>query len=227
MKELPKTLEESYDRILLRVEGRNAPIVVKTLQWLAYSRPYIEVDALLEALSMDDETSVPDPEAQPAEEDLLRLCGSLIRKTNGHLELAHFTVLEYLKAIPIDHDKLSQFCFNQDAKVALGRACLNYLCLPAFDIPWTSLKDFVSLMDKHPFHRHACTGRYSYVEAEDLWDDTELTIQYQRLRKNNLVLFIIGQRPEWKELTPGDDVDEEMMLLKINELSSILSHRGE
>ncbi|KAJ4369236.1 hypothetical protein N0V83_006321 [Neocucurbitaria cava] len=97
LKELPKTLHESYDRILLRVVGFNAPIVVKTLQWFAFSTPYIEVDALLEAFSIDGEISIPDPEAQPTEEDLLTLCGSLIRKTNGHLELAHFTVLEYLK----------------------------------------------------------------------------------------------------------------------------------
>ncbi|KAF1851654.1 ankyrin, partial [Cucurbitaria berberidis CBS 394.84] len=180
LKELPKTLEETYDRILLRVKRPVAPLVSSTLQWLAHATTKLEVDALLEALSIDDDTDVLNPEDRPTEEDLLMHCSSLIRKTGAYLELAHFTVQEYLGALPTDHSKLSQFRLVHGSKALLAKTCLSYLCLPDFNIPPKPiLGDIVSFTDKFPFHTHASNAWSRYMDNS--WSDIGLRPLYRRL----------------------------------------------
>jgi hypothetical protein len=67
------------------------------------------------------------------EDDILRWCSSLVRRrvTGDGIELAHFTVKEYL--VSIDSDKDSKFApFKVDSKKSdklLGQVCLTYLNL--------------------------------------------------------------------------------------------------
>ena len=180
MTQLPKTLEESYERILLRVKEPVVSLVSRTLQWLAYGTPKLEIDALLEALSIDDDSDELDPEARTSEEELLLHCSSLIRKTGAYLEFAHFTVQEYLQNLTTENGKLSQFCLDQDSKSVLARTCLSYLCLPVFDTPPASfLDDFASFREEYPFHIHASIAWAGYMEG--IWSDTELRHLYRLL----------------------------------------------
>ncbi|CAO2651335.1 Nn.00g096320.m01.CDS01 [Neocucurbitaria sp. VM-36] len=180
LKELPKDLKETYERILLRIKKPVAPLVTRTLQWLAYATPKLEVDALLEALSIDDNSDVLDPEARPTEEDLLIHCGSLIRKTGSHLEIAHFTVLEYLETLSTEHAHLSQFRLNQDSKAVLAKTSLSYLCMPVFDMPATTFfEEIESFREEYPFHSHASNAWAGYMENS--WGDVRLCQLYRRL----------------------------------------------
>ncbi|KAE8862439.1 hypothetical protein PTNB29_05001 [Pyrenophora teres f. teres] len=134
--ELPSTLYETYERSLHRIHEQDIPLVTRTLQWIAYASPELKVKELVEIVSMDEHDTELDPESSVDVEELLRLCGSLIRRIYRPyeaLELAHFTVLEFLEAIRPDDEHLKQFRLCGDNKVLLAKTCLTYLCLPSFN----------------------------------------------------------------------------------------------
>lgn len=67
LNELPKGLDESYERVLLRVKDSAVPIVQRTLYWTAYASLRLRIPRLLDMLSLDDDDNSLDPEAQPDE----------------------------------------------------------------------------------------------------------------------------------------------------------------
>ncbi|KAL8886795.1 MAG: hypothetical protein Q9215_005533 [Flavoplaca cf. flavocitrina] len=97
---LPPTLKATYERILQKVNessGEAQKLVQRTLLWIIHN-PSISISALCEAVSIETGQRKLDREAIPEEEDILRLCSSLVRRSvSGHnLEFAHFTVEEFL-----------------------------------------------------------------------------------------------------------------------------------
>ncbi|KAF2874724.1 hypothetical protein BDV95DRAFT_616005, partial [Massariosphaeria phaeospora] len=48
LNQLPKTLHETYERILLRIKDQSIPLVIKTLRWLAYSWIPLRIEELLD-----------------------------------------------------------------------------------------------------------------------------------------------------------------------------------
>ena len=97
---LPPTLKATYERILQKVNessGEAQKLVQRTLYWIIHG-PRMSIPALCEAVSVDAGQRKLDREAIPEEEDILRLCSSLARRSvSGYnLELAHFTVKEFL-----------------------------------------------------------------------------------------------------------------------------------
>jgi hypothetical protein len=133
---LPRGLPETYERILGRVLESHKEIqdlVSRTLQWLVCAKRTLDHDELLEALSITPGDTQLDPASMTSENDLLRWCSSLVRRraTCDGIELAHFTVNEYLLSIDLDKDKrFSPFkiCPKKSDKL-LGQVCLTYLNL--------------------------------------------------------------------------------------------------
>lgn len=100
LKTLPPTLNATYERILQKVNessGEVQKLVQRTLHWMIHNRS-ISNSALCEAVSVEIGQRSLDREAIPEEEDILRHCSSLVRRSvSGHrLEIAHFTVEEFL-----------------------------------------------------------------------------------------------------------------------------------
>ncbi|OQO10695.1 hypothetical protein B0A48_03995 [Cryoendolithus antarcticus] len=84
LKELPKTLDETYDRIVRSIEGgENAQEAIKILTWLAYSGEPLDNGQLLEVtgIMLDDEPRFDRDEVLTDPRDLLRICSSLVRMT--------------------------------------------------------------------------------------------------------------------------------------------------
>ena len=104
MDELPPDLPATYERVLDRAHATNEEnrlIVQKALRWILWAARPLNPDELSEAVSFHvDDTSL-DREAIVDPVSVLNLCGSLIRKTPGSetLELAHYTVKEFLEQI--------------------------------------------------------------------------------------------------------------------------------
>lgn len=97
---LPPTLKATYQRILQKVNessGEAQKLVQRTLLWIIHG-PKMSISALCEAVSLEAGQRKLDREAIPEEEDILRLCSSLVRRSvfSHNLELAHFTVEEFL-----------------------------------------------------------------------------------------------------------------------------------
>ena len=106
---LPPTLKATYERILRCVNAKNNEVqllVSRTLKWIVQRQrgpnqmkhDDLPDEALYEALSVSIGDTRRDIDKIPDEYEILRWCSSLVRKgvDDGFLELAHFTVEEFL-----------------------------------------------------------------------------------------------------------------------------------
>ena len=99
----------------------------------------------------------------------------------GSIELAHFTVEEFLcgTALSLIHldkmnYKLASYHINESAvDLELAKTCLSYLNLEDFDtlIPET-VEEWTKSVDSHPFRRNAVTNMYKH--AQNHWDEEDL-----------------------------------------------------
>jgi ankyrin repeat protein len=141
LKKLPPDLPSSYERILERVNRsnkENRDLVMKTLHWIVYSLKTLTTTELLHALAVRDGERHFDSYSMTTVEDVLYWCSSLVRRSkdaNGEelLELAHFTVKEFLEAIDaVQTPCYKQYCLSGDHSI-LAKACLNFMLCQEFD----------------------------------------------------------------------------------------------
>ena len=111
-------------------------LVQRSLRWIAHARGGLSVAALCEAVSINPGDTFLNREGIPAAEDILRCCGSLVRKSAyGYgLEFAHFSVKEYLQQLGevTDHEFGAYHIQPEPCKIELAQVCLTYLNLDDF-----------------------------------------------------------------------------------------------
>jgi ankyrin repeat protein len=216
---LPTTLNETYARVLTRVEASARPLVRRTLQWITYAHHSgLSVEQLSEIVAIDEKDEELDPEACPDIEDLLRYCGSLVRRTSGFsytsnssctkLELAHFTVQEFLEAINPNDAELNEFRLSSTDELILAKTCLNYLCLPSFNQPPF---DFEEDFEDHPFYHHATICLTNYVGQVTHDDDIQRYLQrlFRPPKSYNLTRLVLHYVPYLRDEAKEDEwVDE-------------------
>ena len=137
MKTLPKTLDETYERILVNIDEMYREDVQKVLQFLAFSARPVSLDEVVEVLAVTFEGSPRfDPEQRyPEPRDILTRCSSLVSisvleqtRPKDQLRLAHFSVKEYLVSSRIQYSSACPFGMTaRDAHGFIARACLAYL----------------------------------------------------------------------------------------------------
>ena len=133
-------------------------LVQRTLRWLIVAKGILTISALREALSMEDGISRLNRDVVPDEFVLLRSCSSLVRKSaSGQgLELAHFTVKEFLLGIDPDSEFSAYRVDAEESEVELGKACLTYLTLQDFNskASWSREAD-LKRHQEYPFRVYA------------------------------------------------------------------------
>lgn len=183
---LPPDLNSTYERILNRVNQSNPEtqkLVRRVLRWIT-SESDLKIDALCEAISINFGDTKRNPEAISDESEILRWCSSLVRKSadGDRLELAHFTVEEYLKQIDPGRDtSISAYRIDPRADwIILAKVCLTYL-------------NFEDFNQGGPFDQHVVEHRFSEFPlrryavrnwpelARDDLDDGELISLVQKL----------------------------------------------
>jgi hypothetical protein len=185
LKKLPPDLPSSYERILERVNRsskENQDLVKKTLHWIQYAEGGFRMEQLLQALAVRDGERYFDSSSITTVEDILHWCSSLVRRTPGKdmLELAHFTVKEFLQAIdPVQKPSYEQFRLYGDHKL-LAQACLNFILCHEFDgLPCPdltgddideSLNRCFDFRSNYPFIEYACR-QWSLHVHQSCWDD--------------------------------------------------------
>ena len=198
---LPPDLNATYERILKRVNEANVEVqklVQKTLRWIvkSHSYPNLEIDALCEAISIDFGDTSCNAEAIPDVADVLRWCSSLVRKsTHGdHLELAHFTVKEYLLQISrtLDSDFAAYGIDEDREEIELAMVCLTYLSFEDFDhCGTTSLDSTKRRLQRYPFRAYA-VNQWAYHAADYLGDPQILALAgkiFNSSKPNTLVTW--------------------------------------
>ncbi|KAF8523571.1 hypothetical protein JB92DRAFT_2785034, partial [Gautieria morchelliformis] len=150
---LPKTLNQTYDRILATIDEDDRQAALSLLQWLAFSHGRVSLDKAVDVIATDPDAKnghlfdrrwrLRDPR------DLLDICSSLVTITfnegssnKGHyddrvlstelgeIRLAHFSVREYLTSehLQVSPTALSCYYFNEKmAHVFIAKTCLAYL----------------------------------------------------------------------------------------------------
>lgn len=157
MKTLPKSLDETYERILQQIDVEHQSEVSRILQALTVAAKPLNIEELMEILAVDFDSDLPhfDQDSRLLDpEIILSMCSSLITKIEprsrqdeddiarwqrdyaeqkfGYIsppvKLAHASVADYLT-----RSKISPFHFTQyAARQFMAQACLAYLLNPEF-----------------------------------------------------------------------------------------------
>ena len=178
---LPPDLKSTYERILRRVDDMKPPfqsLVQRTLRWLVVARGGLTISALKEALSIQEGIPRLDNDAITHEYDIQRSCGSLVRKSASgqELELAHFTVKEFLLEIDRDSRYAVYRVDVEGSEVELGKVCLTYLTLQDFNSThsWSREAQLKRLED-YKFRHYAVKNWLSHANCR-LGDPGLLTL---------------------------------------------------
>lgn len=162
LRSLPKTLDDTYSRILLGIDEEYIPDALKILQWMAYSRRPMRLSEVAEVISIDLESDTRfDPERRlPEPRDILVICSSLLTIStatiNGtedveELRFAHFSVKEYLVSQRILLSPAAKFSIVEiQAHLSIAQSCLAYLL--SFNLP-ESMTD--GTIQQYPLARYA------------------------------------------------------------------------
>ncbi|KAF2805569.1 uncharacterized protein BDZ99DRAFT_450202, partial [Mytilinidion resinicola] len=108
--QLPPTLNKTYERILRRINPAVRLPIQRALQMIGHYE--ILAPQLCEAMSIEPGCRVLNKEAWWNIEEILLHCSSLVRRSHdsGELELAHFSVQEYLASLdPNSNSELAGF----------------------------------------------------------------------------------------------------------------------
>ena len=165
---LPPSLNETYERILKRVDQRGnyaRLLVQRTLCWIISAREQLSIAGLQEALSVEEDQTALDPRNKPDIRTVLRYCSSLIRKSvdGDHLELAHFTVEEFLSSPLSDREGkantesiAAKYCINPElSQRHLAEVCLSYLNCQDFNKLAETREEWEEHIARYPLRRHA------------------------------------------------------------------------
>ena len=170
LRELPPDLFTTYDRILERVNTlseESCLLVERVLKWIFDGFP-LSTSALCEALSINPGDRIHDPDAAPDVETILTCCSSLVRLStdNNNLELAHFTVKEYLNSHRVQKSEILEryFCSKEIIDVYRASTSLIYLCLEDFARDrFESWELYEGLISSSPFYRCAAKNWPSFL----------------------------------------------------------------
>src|SRR5580698_4862639 len=139
LNDLPKTLDETYDRTLLNIDEEKREFAQRLFRCLAVSIRPLRIDELAEILAIQfDEVAIPTFNAawrpENAEEAVISACSSLVAIVDkgGHqiVQFSHFSVKEYLTSerLAAAGERLSYYhIIPEPAHTILAHASLSVL----------------------------------------------------------------------------------------------------
>ena len=136
LKSLPRTLDETYERILLSIPEEHHGQAFSALQFLAFATQPTNVEGVAEVVavrpgctSWDEIDRLFDPH------DILTICSSLVATQENHsVQLAHYSVKEYLLSPRILGSPAKAFYLDYSkAHKELATLCVDYIRLAYSD----------------------------------------------------------------------------------------------
>ena len=127
---LPKTLDDTYDRILCKIDEEYAQYALQILHWLAYSAQPLQIEEIVEVTAVDTENGPRFSEERRLSDpsDILTICSSLVTIEAETVRLAHFSVKEYLMSDRIRCGPARKYSIQKvHANVSIAETCLVYL----------------------------------------------------------------------------------------------------
>ncbi|KAH7069938.1 hypothetical protein BKA63DRAFT_569533 [Paraphoma chrysanthemicola] len=176
---LPRTLDQTYERILNAISEEDCAYAIRILQWLTFSARPLAVEELAEVVAIDVEREPAFDRDEVLADPLeaLEICSSLVTVTRIHkpsrdlkparkfIALAHYSVQEYLVSERINQGSVKHYSM-QEAKChsAIARGCLKYLM--QFQQPLT-----VEILKESALARY--TARFWSKHCQNTGDEME------------------------------------------------------
>ena len=177
--ELPKTLDETYERIMMGIDEEKQPYANRLFQCLAMTIRPLLVEELAELFAI-----LPNPESVPEfntdwrpedpEEFILSACSTLVTIVGTRdskfkkVQFSHFSVREYLTSDRIGNSPLvSHFhVLPKPAHTLLARACLSVLLQPGHNSYKARSRD-------SPLARYAAKHWVNHARFENVSSDIQ------------------------------------------------------
>ncbi|KAF2652559.1 HET-domain-containing protein, partial [Lophiostoma macrostomum CBS 122681] len=138
---LPRTLDQTYDRILCAISEEYSEYAMRILQWLTFSARPLSVEEITEVVAINVARDPAFDRDEVLEDPLeaLNICSSLVTITTNKAEgkrrpaqriitLAHYSVQEYLVSERIKQGQAKQYSMQEvECHNALAKGSLMYL----------------------------------------------------------------------------------------------------
>ncbi|KAK5304383.1 hypothetical protein LTR99_004839 [Exophiala xenobiotica] len=170
LRALPKSLDETYERILCSIESREE--AQQLLSLLCFAPQPLSVGEVTEALAVDiDDLECYDPMRRftGGADDVLRICPGLIElslRADGvqEIRIEHFSVQEYLQSDRIRTGRAADFALlGPPQHGRISKACLLYLKHDEF----LQQKLSPDLVRQYAFARYAAEHWYYHYRQAD------------------------------------------------------------
>ena len=170
MQELPRGLNETYERILEKVPKTDTEIVRRILMWFAFAMTPLKLEELHEAVAIEPGVDYIDEDTRlSSPQDILSLVGSLVSVSDqGYVRLPHLSAKDFLLSSEIcQHNSCAIFGLKlSDGNNELALNCLTYLFFKDLTMgPSLSASDYGDRVAKHPLFKHAGFEWTYYVRA--------------------------------------------------------------
>jgi hypothetical protein len=138
---LPRTLDQTYDRILSAISEEYSEYAMRILQWLTSSARPLSVEEIAEVVAIDVARDPAFDRDEVLEDPLeaLNICSSLVTITKNDvggslrpaqqiIALAHYSVQEYLMSDRIKQGAAKQYSMQEaECHTAITKGSLKYL----------------------------------------------------------------------------------------------------
>lgn len=170
---LPRTLQDTYHRLLQRIEDCHPDDVEtfrRVLSWLVHGVRDLTLDELAEAISIDpesDQSSMDFGAVDTDPEDVLGILGGLVMVSAEKIvSLAHYSVKEFLVSEEVRSTKPTFWISSYDAERDLAAVCLAYLCYDDFRKPLLpDIGAFEGRLNEYKFLAYATMAWPSHVKG--------------------------------------------------------------
>ena len=135
LSELPKTLDETYQRVLNEIGMVDRSLAHRLLQCLTMAVRPLRVEELAEILALDFTVATPelkeDHRSENPQEAVLSICSSLIMVAGTGqsrvIQFSHFSVKEFLTSSRLRDFQGEDYIGDEPAHTTLAQACLGTL----------------------------------------------------------------------------------------------------
>lgn len=153
---LPRGLFGTYNSISDGILPENEVLATRALRWLAHAIVPLSLIELVEAISVDENSSSLDGlQKLFVPEDIFHICGSLVRRSEltGMLSLAHSSVYEFLTVADLQsHPPNPYHIPTAPSKVVLAKTCLTYLSFQYFNTAAVQIRMYPHMYDEISFN---------------------------------------------------------------------------
>ncbi|KAF3926577.1 hypothetical protein AA313_de0204568 [Arthrobotrys entomopaga] len=174
LRDMPRGIEKLYrlllKRLLENLDDRELSLARKVLTFIIAARRILTVNELQHcySLSLESTSALEDRFILQPEMRILAVCGDLVNITNGHVQIIHNSIKEFLTRpteqwLSDDDIKIRSFRVDMEAAhLSLSHSCLDYLLMDCYELS-SGAPDDVFSAEKHPFAKYSSKYGISHL----------------------------------------------------------------